>query len=111
MPGKLGHEEQQCNLLVWLGMSKRGAFIVVEGCDRSGKSTQCARLVERLEKHGHRAQLIKFPGNSRNEDLGAQSCHKRKEGSDPDMAAYIYMYIYRSHDTDRPNDRQLFKTF
>ncbi|KAL1928761.1 hypothetical protein VTP01DRAFT_2547 [Rhizomucor pusillus] len=42
-------------------MSRRGAFIVVEGCDRSGKSTQCARLAERLDKEGHRVQLIKFP--------------------------------------------------
>lgn len=35
---------------------KRGAFIVVEGLDRSGKSTQVARLVETLE-----ARHVKFP--------------------------------------------------
>ena len=28
---------------------KRGAFIVIEGLDRSGKSTQASRLVERLK--------------------------------------------------------------
>ena len=27
---------------------KRGALIVFEGCDRSGKTTQVTRLVERL---------------------------------------------------------------
>ena len=30
----------------------RGAFIVLEGVDRCGKSTQCARLVEALNKEG-----------------------------------------------------------
>ena len=30
----------------------RGAFIVVEGLDRSGKSTQCARLVSRIRSSG-----------------------------------------------------------
>ncbi|ORY93872.1 deoxythymidylate kinase [Syncephalastrum racemosum] len=41
-------------------MLARGCFIVVEGCDRAGKSTQCARLVDRLQQH-RRAQLLKFP--------------------------------------------------
>ena len=41
---------------------KRGAFIVFEGCDKSGKSTQCSLLVERLNKSGVSAQLMKFPG-------------------------------------------------
>ncbi|KAI9269104.1 thymidylate kinase-like protein [Phascolomyces articulosus] len=39
----------------------RGLFIVVEGCDRSGKSTQCERLLQRLKSQGCDAQLIKFP--------------------------------------------------
>ncbi|KAJ8661710.1 thymidylate kinase [Lichtheimia ornata] len=39
----------------------RGLLIVVEGCDRSGKSTQCARLTERLNATGHSAKLLKFP--------------------------------------------------
>jgi dTMP kinase len=39
---------------------KRGAFIVIEGLDRSGKSTQAKRLVERLEKTT-KAKLVKFP--------------------------------------------------
>ncbi|WWC66436.1 thymidylate kinase [Kwoniella pini CBS 10737] len=41
--------------------SRRGAFIVFEGLDRCGKSTQVARLVERLERKGDRARLQKFP--------------------------------------------------
>ncbi|KAJ2963256.1 hypothetical protein NQZ79_g1673 [Umbelopsis isabellina] len=45
-------------------MAKRGALIVVEGCDRSGKSTQCAKLVEYLAANNMKAQLLKFPGKS-----------------------------------------------
>lgn len=41
---------------------KRGAFIVFEGCDRSGKSTQCKKLMERLNELGKPAQLMRFPG-------------------------------------------------
>jgi hypothetical protein len=42
----------------------RGALIVIEGLDRSGKTTQSARLVARLEEAGHNVNLIKFPGQS-----------------------------------------------
>ncbi len=36
-------------------------LIAIEGIDGSGKGTQAARLIERLERHGHRAQLLSFP--------------------------------------------------
>ncbi|GJJ11374.1 hypothetical protein Clacol_005606 [Clathrus columnatus] len=43
-------------------MSRRGAFIVVEGLDRSGKTTQTNLLCEHLSKIGDRpVKLIKFP--------------------------------------------------
>jgi len=41
----------------------RGAFIVIEGLDRSGKSTQAVRLLERLEAASKVVQLLKFPGD------------------------------------------------
>ncbi|TFK51957.1 thymidylate kinase [Heliocybe sulcata] len=41
--------------------SNRGAFIVVEGLDRSGKSSQAARLLERLQTANIPAKLMKFP--------------------------------------------------
>lgn len=41
---------------------KRGSFIVVEGLDRSGKSTQTAKLVESFTKAGKSVKLYKFPG-------------------------------------------------
>ncbi|RPD64038.1 thymidylate kinase [Lentinus tigrinus ALCF2SS1-7] len=39
----------------------RGSFIVVEGLDRSGKSTQVSLLDERLKAAGVSVRLIKFP--------------------------------------------------
>lgn len=43
------------------GKVARGALVVFEGCDKSGKSTQCSLLVDKLNKAGMKAQLIKFP--------------------------------------------------
>ncbi|KAJ3045515.1 hypothetical protein HDV00_009170 [Rhizophlyctis rosea] len=42
-------------------LQKRGAFIVFEGGDRSGKSTQSQRLVEELNAAGVPTQLRRFP--------------------------------------------------
>jgi len=39
----------------------RGAFIVLEGCDRVGKSTQAKLLSEALRAKGYRTVLMKFP--------------------------------------------------
>ncbi|KAI1297627.1 hypothetical protein EDD11_007020 [Mortierella claussenii] len=39
----------------------RGRFILLEGCDRAGKSTQCAMLVAALKERGHAVELCKFP--------------------------------------------------
>ncbi|GAB0097543.1 Thymidylate kinase [Sergentomyia squamirostris] len=49
-------------------MNSRGAFIVLEGCDRSGKTTQSQKLVEKLQEDGVDAKLIKFP--DRNTECG-----------------------------------------
>lgn len=43
-------------------MAQRGLLIVVEGCDRSGKSTQCDNLVKRLQSSSVDSELVKFPG-------------------------------------------------
>lgn len=42
-------------------MIRRGAFILLEGVDRSGKSTQCKQLVNYLNNCGVKAKLYGFP--------------------------------------------------
>ncbi|ESK89941.1 thymidylate kinase [Moniliophthora roreri MCA 2997] len=42
-------------------MPQRAPFIVVEGLDRSGKTTQTATLSSKLKQDGKRVVLIKFP--------------------------------------------------
>lgn len=42
----------------------RGALIVFEGCDRSGKTTQCKNLVQTIHKKGLDVQLMSFPDRS-----------------------------------------------
>ncbi|KAJ2550573.1 Thymidylate kinase [Coemansia sp. RSA 1933] len=39
----------------------RGLFILFEGCDRSGKTTQSTRLVNALNDAGIKSKLVKFP--------------------------------------------------
>ncbi|KIX98619.1 uncharacterized protein Z520_05920 [Fonsecaea multimorphosa CBS 102226] len=45
-------------------MSKRGRLIVVEGLDRSGKSSQCQRLLEHFQSQGLQVRSVKFPDRS-----------------------------------------------
>lgn len=42
-------------------MKSRGIFVVLEGVDRVGKTTQCARLVSELKARGFSAQAEHFP--------------------------------------------------
>lgn len=41
---------------------RRGAFIVLEGLDRSGKSTQVQRLYDRMLRQGKKVSMCRFPG-------------------------------------------------
>ena len=43
---------------------RRGKFIVLEGLDKAGKSTQCARLVSNLQSLGHQVHSLRFPDRS-----------------------------------------------
>lgn len=40
----------------------RGAFIVLEGLDRSGKTTQVKLLERKIVESGRRVQMMRFPG-------------------------------------------------
>ncbi|PSN47027.1 Stomatin-like protein 2 [Blattella germanica] len=41
-----------------------GALLVFEGCDRSGKSTQCRKLLESLKQRNVKAEFMAFPDRS-----------------------------------------------
>lgn len=45
-------------------MGRRGALVIFEGCDRSGKSTQCKKIVDHLVSQGKKAELWRFPERS-----------------------------------------------
>ena len=42
---------------------QRGAFIVVEGLDRAGKTTQVKRLCDKLYSQDHNIKTLRFPGD------------------------------------------------
>lgn len=50
-------------------MARRGAFIVVEGLDRSGKTTQAEIMRRRIQAGGREVVCIKFPGEFHLSDL------------------------------------------
>lgn len=41
---------------------RRGALVVLEGCDRCGKTTQCRLLMDSLQSKGLSAEVMRFPG-------------------------------------------------
>ncbi len=48
------------------GENNRGAFILLEGCDRSGKTTQAKLLLEALKNKGQKVEFARFPGKMEN---------------------------------------------
>ena len=48
------------------GKESRGALVVLEGLDRSGKSSQSSRLVSYLKGQGISAELWRFPDRTTN---------------------------------------------
>jgi dTMP kinase len=42
--------------------SKRGALVVLEGLDRSGKTTQVKLLEQRFVEEGKKVKVMRFPG-------------------------------------------------
>ncbi|MBR6700635.1 MAG: dTMP kinase [Firmicutes bacterium] len=71
-----------------------GKFIVIEGMDGSGKSTQTKKLNEYLNKHGYKVKTFHFPsgegfyGNIVNRFLRGD--YGRAEDVDPYFAAFVF---------------------
>ncbi|XP_054724635.1 thymidylate kinase-like [Uloborus diversus] len=60
-------------------MLRRGALIVLEGCDRVGKTTHTKLLVEALKEEGLKVESLRFPDRS---TLIGNICGKYLEGSE-----------------------------
>lgn len=70
---------------------KRGAFIVIEGLDRAGKTTQVKKLCDRLYSEGHNVKTIRFPGISSNMSIPSA----------------LTEFVNRPNNSNGQNDRQL----
>ncbi|GAA5910293.1 bifunctional thymidylate/uridylate kinase [Sporobolomyces salmoneus] len=69
--------------------SKRGALIIFEGLDRSGKSTQVARLAERLKREGRKVKQIGFPDRTSPTGLLINSYLTQKDTKLSDEAIHL----------------------
>lgn len=73
---------------------KRGAFIVFEGCDRAGKTTQCKKLVEKLKSQNVDIKLMNFP--NRSTDTGAMlDAYLRKKDNLNDEGIHLLFAVNR----------------
>ncbi|CAI4232886.1 unnamed protein product [Auanema sp. JU1783] len=96
----------------------RGVLLILEGLDRSGKSTQAKRLVEYINNSGRKAILIPFPERSdpfgqlidkylRNEiDINEQALHLAFSANRWQMESKIRKHI--AEGTDVVCDRYAF---
>ncbi|KAH1218444.1 Thymidylate kinase [Glycine max] len=65
-PTKIRMESNLNHSIEGNNKASRGALVVLEGLDRSGKSSQCSRLVSFLEGQGISAELWRFPDRTTN---------------------------------------------
>lgn len=68
----------------------RGAFIVFEGADRAGKSTQCQMLLDHMKSQGIDAELWRFP--DRTTSIGTMINSYLTSKSDIDDAAVHLLF-------------------
>ena len=75
-------------------MAKRGVFIVVDGTDGSGKSTQTKMLVKRLEKMGKKVHLEDFPQYGKKSAGPVEDYLNGLYGTAKDLGPYIPSMLY-----------------
>jgi dTMP kinase len=73
----------------------RGQLILIEGLDRSGKSTQTEILQSKLQQRGGQAELIKFPDRSTKIGSIINQYLTDKSFTLPDQAAHLLFLANR----------------
>ena len=85
---------------------KRGALIIFEGCDRSGKTTQCQRLVKYLSENLplmgdlHAAKMMRFP--DRDTNIGKTISSYLKNESN--LEDHVIHLLFSANRWERKND-------
>ncbi len=80
----------------------KGAFIVVDGTDGSGKATQTTLLVERLNREGRKAERISFPSYGNPEAFFVEQYLNGKYGASGDVnpkKASLFYALDRFHNS------------
>jgi len=90
-----------------MGLQKRAPFVVIEGLDRSGKTTQINLLHSRLESVGTRTRLLKFPGMYPLISVW-KYLYWRRCSPLHDTRRNLYWNIKRSNNCYRKDDRFIF---
>ncbi len=73
-----------------VGSSRLGRFIALEGVEGAGKSTQVARLADRLRALGHDPLLVREPGGT---ELAESARQLVLHGGDMPAAAELFLYL------------------
>lgn len=79
----------------------RGRFITFEGGEGAGKSTQCARLAERLRERGHEVVVTREPGGSPGAELLRDILVKGDSDRWSPMSEALLMYAGRRDHLER----------
>lgn len=72
----------------------KGLFIMLEGTDGSGKTTQTERLVERLKKEGRDVEMISFPQYGKPSATMVEAYLNGKLGTAEDVGPYRASILY-----------------
>jgi len=82
-----------------MAIAKRGAFIVFEGIDRVGKSSQCRMLVDSLQMKGHSAEVFRFP--DRTTEIGKRIDSYLQNKTDVDDRIIHLLFSLNRHECSR----------